>query len=383
MHGRIPVAAVLCIIAALLSVPCFAGQAVLSWDSPTTNADGTPLTDLAGFKVYYGTVSRGYTSVSDVGKVTSATITNLQPLVTYYFSVTAYDGSGNESAYSNEVSKKIPSGAACSYSVSANVDFQGSAAHTGRVQVTAGNGCSWTARSQTPWLTVVSGGAGSGNGAVTYSVSQNTSGQPRVGLLNVAGADMIVFQANAEVRDLSASALWSSPYVYVLYMNGVIGPFTGGYFSPQRPVTRGEMAQWAIRGLFGDSFVSSLYPYFADVPAMNPHFRYIQEARELGFTAGCNPPLNNLYCPDADVTRQSGAAFVVRALFGESFAYTAAPYFRDVPQTSSLFKYIQKMRDEGITTGCNPPQNDRFCPTETLTRAAMAAMLARGLYGLP
>ena len=34
----------------------FSAEVTLSWDPPTTNADGTPLTDLAGYKVYYGTI---------------------------------------------------------------------------------------------------------------------------------------------------------------------------------------------------------------------------------------------------------------------------------------------------------------------------------------
>lgn len=36
------------------------GKATVSWDAPTTHADGTDLTDLAGYKVYYGTASRNY-----------------------------------------------------------------------------------------------------------------------------------------------------------------------------------------------------------------------------------------------------------------------------------------------------------------------------------
>src|SRR3972149_9105766 len=84
-----------------------AGEAILTWDPPTTNTDETPLTDLAGYKVYYGTTSGNYTTVIDVGNVTTNTVTNLTNNVTYYFATTAYDTSGNESGYSNEVSKTI------------------------------------------------------------------------------------------------------------------------------------------------------------------------------------------------------------------------------------------------------------------------------------
>ncbi|HSB51987.1 MAG TPA: fibronectin type III domain-containing protein, partial [Dissulfurispiraceae bacterium] len=78
----------------------------LSWDPPITNADGTPLNDLAGFKVYRGTSSRRYSTSVDVGNVRSYTLQNLSP-GTHYFSVTAYDASRNESTFSNEVSKTV------------------------------------------------------------------------------------------------------------------------------------------------------------------------------------------------------------------------------------------------------------------------------------
>lgn len=81
-------------------------SATLTWDAPTNNADGTPLTDLAGYKIYYRTPSGYYTEVIDVGNVTTYKIENLNP-GTYYFTVTAYDTSGNESGDSNEVIKTI------------------------------------------------------------------------------------------------------------------------------------------------------------------------------------------------------------------------------------------------------------------------------------
>lgn len=82
-------------------------NATLSWDAPTTNTDGTDLTDLAGYKIHYGTSPGIYDSVIDVAKVTTYTVTELSP-ATYYFVVTAYDEGGNESDYSNEVSKTVP-----------------------------------------------------------------------------------------------------------------------------------------------------------------------------------------------------------------------------------------------------------------------------------
>ena len=78
----------------------------LSWDAPTTNVDGTPLTDLAGYKIYHGIVSGVYDSPTDVHNVTTITLQNFCE-GTHYFVATAYDTSGNESGYSNEVNKVI------------------------------------------------------------------------------------------------------------------------------------------------------------------------------------------------------------------------------------------------------------------------------------
>ena len=73
-----------------------AAQMRLAWN-PNTESD------LAGYKVYYGTASRTYGSCIDVGNVNISTVPGLTQGVTYYFAVTAYDSYGNESGYSNEV----------------------------------------------------------------------------------------------------------------------------------------------------------------------------------------------------------------------------------------------------------------------------------------
>ncbi len=99
--------ATVCLIVFLtfvLVASAFAGEATLAWDAPTTNEDGTALGDLAGFRVYYGAASGGYSSSIDVGKVTTYRVTGLTNGLTYYFATSAYDSAGNESAYSNEAS---------------------------------------------------------------------------------------------------------------------------------------------------------------------------------------------------------------------------------------------------------------------------------------
>lgn len=85
-----------------------AAQAGLSWSAPTTNSNGTPITDLAGYKLYVGNASRSYQQKLDMGKITNYSVANLTDGSTYYFAVTAYNSAGVESPYSTEVTKVFP-----------------------------------------------------------------------------------------------------------------------------------------------------------------------------------------------------------------------------------------------------------------------------------
>ncbi len=84
------------------------GVATLSWTPPTTNLDGSVLTNLAGYKIYYGTQPGNYPNVITIKNpgLSAYVIENLQPN-TYYFTMTAYNTSGSESPYSNTASKTI------------------------------------------------------------------------------------------------------------------------------------------------------------------------------------------------------------------------------------------------------------------------------------
>jgi hypothetical protein len=84
------------------------GQIRLSWEAPTTRADGTPLTNIAGFTLHYGLTSGEYAFTKAVGDQPMSAVSGLEPGATYYFAVTAYDYAGNESRFSNEVAVTVP-----------------------------------------------------------------------------------------------------------------------------------------------------------------------------------------------------------------------------------------------------------------------------------
>ena len=94
-----------------------------------------------------------------------------------------------------------------------------------------------------------------------------------------------------------------------------------------------------------------------------------------GITRGCNPPDNTRFCPDAYVTRGQMAAFLVRGL---GLTDTLEDPFVD--DDDSVFETdIERLAAAGVTRGCNPPENDRFCPGARVTRGQMAAFLVRAL----
>ncbi len=84
------------------------GSATLSWTSPTQNSDGSPLIDLAGYKIYYGTATGNYQNNVQIDNpgLTTYVVENLTP-TTYYFVSTAFNSSGVESAFSNEAIKVV------------------------------------------------------------------------------------------------------------------------------------------------------------------------------------------------------------------------------------------------------------------------------------
>lgn len=85
----------------LFPVLAQAEQVTLAWDANTES-------DLAGYKIYKGVVSADYDNSIDVGNITTRIILNLIQGETYYFAATAYDTSGNESIYSDEISYTVP-----------------------------------------------------------------------------------------------------------------------------------------------------------------------------------------------------------------------------------------------------------------------------------
>jgi len=93
---------------AVQAVQTATGSATISWTPPTSNTDNSPLTNLGGYRIYYGTSSSNLTQVLDLSNpgISSGVVENLAA-GTWYFAVTSYNSSNVESERSNVTSKTI------------------------------------------------------------------------------------------------------------------------------------------------------------------------------------------------------------------------------------------------------------------------------------
>ena len=84
------------------------GSATLTWNPPTQNTDGSPLSNLAGYRVYWGTSQDDYTSsaILDNPGLSSYVVDQLTP-ATWFFALTAVNSAGVESTFSNVASKQV------------------------------------------------------------------------------------------------------------------------------------------------------------------------------------------------------------------------------------------------------------------------------------
>ena len=186
------------------------------------------------------------------------------------------------------------------------------------VGVAAGAGCGWTATTDSAsWITLTSPN-GAGNGTFGFTVAANAS-RARLGKVSAENASFKVMQ--------------------------------GG--------------------------VSTVVP-FQDVQPSSPYFDYVSLMQSFNITAGCSvtPPL---YCPDTAVTRGQMAVFIVAALdiaMGTTGTWqpNPTPYFDDVQPSHPFFRFVQRIRDLGITAGCSitPPL---YCPDNPIPQKQMAVFI--------
>jgi hypothetical protein len=119
-----------------------------------------------------------------------------------------------------------------------------------------------------------------------------------------------------------------------------------------------------------DTYIGAL-SVFHDVPLTHPLWRFVHSLYNAGVTSGCG---SGGYCPNASVTREEMAVFLLRAREGSAYtpaACTSAPFI-DVPVSSGFCRWIRELVNRNVTGGCG---SGRYCPASPATRAQMAVFL--------
>jgi len=134
-------------------------------------------------------------------------------------------------------------------------------------------------------------------------------------------------------------------------------------FCTNNPVSREQMASFLARAL---DLPPATADYFTD-DGGSAHQDDINRVAEAGITQGCG---GSRYCPRSGVTRAEMASFLARAY---GLPPSTVDHFTD--DVGNIHEAaINSIADAGITLGCG---GTKYCPTEVVTRAQMAAFLHR------
>jgi hypothetical protein len=99
----------------------------------------------------------------------------------------------------------------------------------------------------------------------------------------------------------------------------------------------------------------------------------INALAEAGVAFGCT---ETEFCPSTPLPREEMAELLTRT-FGYAVPEGVDTFVDD--DASQFAGSIEAIAAVGVTLGCNPPDNDRFCPDQTLIRAQMASFMMRAI----
>lgn len=175
---------------------------------------------------------------------------------------------------------------------------------------------------------------------------------------------------------------WAHEYTLAIRGAGITTGCGGNNYCPQNRVLRDEMAAFLIRAIEGnpaDDYCEGGAP-FSDVNPQDWSCPHIKRLNQLAITGGCG---GTRYCPRDPVTREQMAAFIVRSLVGEppqNYCDDGSP-FNDVPPQHPYCRYIKRLFELEVTTGCGDGSN--YCPSPNVSREEMSAFLARAFLEMP
>ena len=145
---------------------------------------------------------------------------------------------------------------------------------------------------------------------------------------------------------------WDFSFIETLYGAGITAGCGNANYCPEDSVTRAQMAVFLERGMNASDYSppAASGNVFFDVGAGDFAASFIEQLASDGITAGCG---NGNYCPNATVTRDHMAVFLLRAKYGSGYAPPeAVGAFSDVPADSFAADWIEQLSVEGISAGC-------------------------------
>jgi hypothetical protein len=162
-------------------------------------------------------------------------------------------------------------------------------------------------------------------------------------------------------------------FISIIARNGITAGCSPGYFCPNNPVLRDQMAVFLLKSEHGSAYTPppATGQVFDDVPTNAFAAAWIERLHAEGITGGCGA---TTYCPGNVVTRAEMAVFLLKSEHGGTYAPPPATgqVFDDVPIDAFAAAWIEQLHAEGITGGCSPTT---YCPVQSVTRAQMAALL--------
>jgi hypothetical protein len=351
----------------VISMPMFATDADLPAQTITWGATGLPpgLSINASSGLVSGTIAAGATGGSPYTVTVTATdngTPNLQGTDVFQFSVT----DTNSSPVLNPIgSKTVTRGTQLAFTATAtdpdgdDLSFSLVSPPAG-ASITAGGLFTWTPNQAA--------------GVYNVIVKVTDNGTPALSDQETIAVTVLATDPNPFVDDDGHIFENAIEWLAAEGITQGCNPPINDRFCPNDHVTRGQMAAFLVRAkgytaIAGDFFVDDSGSVFENA---------INRLATAQVTLGCNPPTNNRYCPTGFVTRGQMAAFLVRAF--DLPVYNGPDRFVD--DNGSVFEgAIERLAQAGITVGCNPPVNDRYCPNDLVTRGQMAAFLKRALEG--
>ncbi|MBI5297812.1 MAG: S-layer homology domain-containing protein [Chloroflexi bacterium] len=177
------------------------------------------------------------------------------------------------------------------------------------------------------------------------------------------------------------STYWAWRHIERLYSAGITGgcSATPLNYCPETPVTRAQMAVFLLVAKHGAGYTPPpASGLFSDVPVVGYGYAaWIEQMANEAITGGCG---GGNFCPNAPVTREQMAVFLLVAKHGTGYNPPAAVgLFSDVPANNGFARWIEQLAAEGITGGCG---GGKFCPQTPVTRAQMAVFLVAA-FNLP